>query len=103
MKQKDVDSEVTMPCHFGVRQRLQNLANVHNPSKAHSDRLPSCLKFCPWSLTMVMYAPCVHKVYSAQPCLGCTLWEVIRPINFYTRHYAYVQANKIFKTKVSNS
>ena len=58
MKQKDSDSEVTMPCHFGARQRLQNLANVHNPSKAHSDRLPSCLELCSWSLTMVMYAPC---------------------------------------------
>ena len=36
VNRKDSDSEVTMPCHFGARQKLQHLASVYKLLIKHS-------------------------------------------------------------------
>ena len=60
------NTEVTTPCHFGTRQRVQQLSNAcKHLFKACFVTLHSRLKFClPQSLTSPIYAPCVHEAYS---------------------------------------
>ena len=63
VKWKDSNSEVTTPCHFGARWRLQHLLMFLNSSRAHFATLHPCLEVCP-HLTMPTYVPCTCEVYS---------------------------------------
>ena len=71
MKRKDSDSEVTMPCHFGPRRRLQHLDNVcellsdiiHASTCLDRDVIDHAYVMCPACarLTLRMRTPIYHN------------------------------------------
>ena len=58
-----MNNEVTTPCHFGARRRLQHLANVCKLLKSMLGHLIFTFRTLPEPSSYIEAYSCVHQVY----------------------------------------